>query len=278
MGKRAGNAIDLDTVIADIGPDATRILSLMSSLDQAATFDLAAVREQSAENPVFYVQMASARIGGVGRKAAERGIVRAAARRRRPVAAHPPPGARGAPLPRGAARGGGRRRRRPGPDQGHHLGPPAGRRASTASTTTARSWPTTSTRPLAQARLWLVEAHADRPGHRARPARGARARGDVSRAASRPARSTRSPACPDDGRASAPTAASSVGGCDLVDLAEHHGTPLFVYDEAHLRAALPGGGGGLGRRRGLRHQGVPVRGHGPAGPRGGDVPRRLHRR
>ena len=41
MGKRAGNAIDLDTVIADIGPDATRILSLMSSLDQATTFDLA---------------------------------------------------------------------------------------------------------------------------------------------------------------------------------------------------------------------------------------------
>jgi len=77
MGKRAGTAIDLDTVIADIGPDATRILSLMSSLDQAATFDLAAVREQSAENPVFYVQMASARIGGVGRKAAERGVVRA---------------------------------------------------------------------------------------------------------------------------------------------------------------------------------------------------------
>jgi len=77
MGKRAGTAIDLDSVIADIGPDATRILSLMSSLDQAATFDLATVREQSADNPVFYVQMASARIGGVGRKAAERGIVRA---------------------------------------------------------------------------------------------------------------------------------------------------------------------------------------------------------
>jgi arginyl-tRNA synthetase len=77
MGKRAGNAIDLDTVISDIGPDATRILSLMSSLDQAATFDLASVREQSAENPVFYVQMASARIGGVSRKAAERRVARA---------------------------------------------------------------------------------------------------------------------------------------------------------------------------------------------------------
>jgi arginyl-tRNA synthetase len=77
MGKRSGNAIDLDTLVADIGPDATRILSLMSSLDQASTFDLAVVREQSVENPVFYVQMASARIGGVGRKAVERGVVRA---------------------------------------------------------------------------------------------------------------------------------------------------------------------------------------------------------
>lgn len=28
----------------------------------------------------------------------------------------------------------------------------------------------------------------------------------------------------------------SVGGCDLIELAEAHGTPLFVYDEAHLRS------------------------------------------
>lgn len=28
----------------------------------------------------------------------------------------------------------------------------------------------------------------------------------------------------------------SVGGCDLLDLAAEHGTPLFVYDEEHLRA------------------------------------------
>ncbi|MGH9080039.1 MAG: arginine--tRNA ligase [Acidimicrobiales bacterium] len=77
MGKRAGNAVTLDSLVADIGPDATRILSLMSSLDQATTFDLASVREQSVDNPVYYVQMASARIGGVGRKAAERGVTRA---------------------------------------------------------------------------------------------------------------------------------------------------------------------------------------------------------
>ena len=28
----------------------------------------------------------------------------------------------------------------------------------------------------------------------------------------------------------------AVGGCDLLELARQHGTPLFVYDEAHLRA------------------------------------------
>jgi arginyl-tRNA synthetase len=76
MGKRAGTAIDLDTLVADIGPDATRILSLMSTLDQATTFDLASVREQSSENPVYYVQMASARIGGMARKAGEKSVTR----------------------------------------------------------------------------------------------------------------------------------------------------------------------------------------------------------
>lgn len=77
MGKRAGNAVTLDSLVADIGPDATRILSLMTSLDQATTFDLASVRAQSLDNPVYYVQMASARIGGVARKADERGVTRA---------------------------------------------------------------------------------------------------------------------------------------------------------------------------------------------------------
>ncbi|HUS61082.1 MAG TPA: diaminopimelate decarboxylase, partial [Acidimicrobiales bacterium] len=27
----------------------------------------------------------------------------------------------------------------------------------------------------------------------------------------------------------------SIGGCDLLELGERFGTPLFVYDEAHLR-------------------------------------------
>ncbi|MBV8463267.1 MAG: arginine--tRNA ligase, partial [Acidimicrobiales bacterium] len=77
MSKRAGNAVALGSLIGDVGPDATRILSLLSSLDQATTFDLAAARSESVDNPVFYVQMASARIGGIARKQQERGVTRA---------------------------------------------------------------------------------------------------------------------------------------------------------------------------------------------------------
>jgi arginyl-tRNA synthetase len=76
MSKRAGNFISLDALVADIGPDATRLLSLLSSLDQAAAFDLNVVRSQSMENPVYYVQYAYARISSIGKVARERGIER----------------------------------------------------------------------------------------------------------------------------------------------------------------------------------------------------------
>ena len=255
------------------GPDATRILSLMSSLDQAATFDLATVREQSAENPVFYVQMASARIGGVGRKAAERGIVRA------PVAevdlsllTHP----RELEVLRCLE------------ELPEVVADAAVDRAPTKVTTWVRRLASyfhgfyhdcpilaDDVDPaVAQARLWLVEGARIglaiglgllgrvRPGGHVSP-RPDRAGRPLAAARGRPATA-------DDGRL-------SIGGCDLVDLAATYGTPLFVYDEAHLRVRLPRGGRGLGRRGGLCHQGLPVRGHGPPRPRGGDVPRRLDR-
>lgn len=59
----------------------------------------------------------------------------------------------------------------------------------------------------------------------------------------------------------------AVGGVLLTELGRRFGTPLFVYDEEHLRRLLPGGGRRVrpGQRR-LRLQGVPVHGHGPAGP------------
>ena len=76
MSRRAGNFVALDELIDDIGADATRLLSLMSSLDQAAVLDLDLVRSQSMENPVYYVQYAHARIASIERVRAERGIDR----------------------------------------------------------------------------------------------------------------------------------------------------------------------------------------------------------
>jgi arginyl-tRNA synthetase len=76
MSKRAGNAVDLDDLVDDIGPDAMRLLSLVTSIDQAATVDLDKVRAESKESPVFYVQMAYARIAGIAREADKRDVSR----------------------------------------------------------------------------------------------------------------------------------------------------------------------------------------------------------
>jgi arginyl-tRNA synthetase len=76
MSKRAGNAIPLSELVDDVGPGAVRFLSLMSSIDNATSLDLEMVRRQSMDNPVYYVQMAHARIAGIGRTAADKDVER----------------------------------------------------------------------------------------------------------------------------------------------------------------------------------------------------------
>lgn len=76
MSKRSGNAVDLDDLVDDIGPDVMRLLSLQNSIDQATTVDLDKVRADSGESPVYYVQMAYARIAGIGREAQRRQVER----------------------------------------------------------------------------------------------------------------------------------------------------------------------------------------------------------
>jgi arginyl-tRNA synthetase len=76
MSKRAGNFVPLGELVDDIGADAFRLLSLISSIDQATTLDLELVRRQTMENPVYYVQYAHARISSIERVAAERGVER----------------------------------------------------------------------------------------------------------------------------------------------------------------------------------------------------------
>ena len=71
MSGRSGNQIDLDEIIAEVGPDAARFTYLMQSVDSRQTFDLDEVAKQGMDNPVFYVQYAHARICSIFAKAAE---------------------------------------------------------------------------------------------------------------------------------------------------------------------------------------------------------------
>ncbi len=74
LSKRAGNIILLSDVIEEVGAGATRFHMLTRRNDAPLDFDFALVREQSRENPVFYVQYAHARVRSALRKAAEAGI------------------------------------------------------------------------------------------------------------------------------------------------------------------------------------------------------------
>jgi arginyl-tRNA synthetase len=76
MSKRAGNFVRLDELVDLVGPDATRILSLLYSIDQATTIDLDVLERTSAENPVYYVQYAFARISSIERTRVARGVER----------------------------------------------------------------------------------------------------------------------------------------------------------------------------------------------------------
>jgi arginyl-tRNA synthetase len=69
MSKRAGEFVTLDELVAEIGVDAARWYLLARSHDTTLDLDLDLARSQSAENPVYYVQYAHARICSVLAKA-----------------------------------------------------------------------------------------------------------------------------------------------------------------------------------------------------------------
>ena len=69
MSKRRGEFITLDDLVDQIGVDATRYFMLQRSHDSTIDLDLDLAREESAENPVYYVQYAHARIASILRKA-----------------------------------------------------------------------------------------------------------------------------------------------------------------------------------------------------------------
>jgi len=71
MGKRLGTVISLAEVLDEIGPDAVRFFLLSRSADSQMELDLELAKQQSNENPVYYVQYAHARIASILRHAAE---------------------------------------------------------------------------------------------------------------------------------------------------------------------------------------------------------------
>ncbi len=80
ISKRTGDIIELQEVVDEVGADSARLTFLLQSVDTSQTFDIDVVKSQAMENPVFYVQMAHARIRSIGRVAAERGVERIAYR------------------------------------------------------------------------------------------------------------------------------------------------------------------------------------------------------
>jgi arginyl-tRNA synthetase len=74
MSKRAGTFVTLRDVVQDVGSDAARYIFLTRKTDSHLDFDLDIAKEQSRENPVYYVQYAHARIASVFREAESRGI------------------------------------------------------------------------------------------------------------------------------------------------------------------------------------------------------------
>jgi arginyl-tRNA synthetase len=69
MSKRAGEFVTLDELKAEIGVDAARWYLLARSHDTTVDLDLDLAREESNENPVYYVQYAHARIASILAKA-----------------------------------------------------------------------------------------------------------------------------------------------------------------------------------------------------------------
>jgi arginyl-tRNA synthetase len=74
VSKRSGDIITLREVIEEVGTDACRFVFLSRTADAQMDFDMELAKKQSADNPVYYVQYAHARIASILRLAQEKGI------------------------------------------------------------------------------------------------------------------------------------------------------------------------------------------------------------
>ncbi len=67
ISKRAGSYVTVRDLVDEVGRDAVRYFFLMRKADTPLTFDVDLARTQSEENPVYYIQMAHARMSGIFR-------------------------------------------------------------------------------------------------------------------------------------------------------------------------------------------------------------------
>ena len=67
LSKRAGTSVTIRDLVEDVGRDAVRYFFLMRRGESQLSFDVDLARSQSEENPVYYVQMAHARMSGIFR-------------------------------------------------------------------------------------------------------------------------------------------------------------------------------------------------------------------
>lgn len=74
MSTRSGSFVTLRQLRDEVGKDATRFFYVMRKADQHLDFDLQLAKSQSAENPVYYIQYAHARVCSVFRQMEEKNI------------------------------------------------------------------------------------------------------------------------------------------------------------------------------------------------------------
>jgi arginyl-tRNA synthetase len=67
ISKRAGSYVTVRDLISEVGRDAVRFFFLMRKSDSQLVFDIDVALKQSEENPVYYAQMAHARMCGIFR-------------------------------------------------------------------------------------------------------------------------------------------------------------------------------------------------------------------
>jgi arginyl-tRNA synthetase len=73
ISRRTGDMITLRELLEEVGADACRFILLSRTADSQMDFDMELAKKQSAENPVYYVQYAHARIASILKVAQERG-------------------------------------------------------------------------------------------------------------------------------------------------------------------------------------------------------------